>query len=438
MRERLALVIVAGCYDPTIHAGIPCGTNEACPTGLMCIQGVCNQPGGSGSDAAADSALLADTLPTGMHVVPSNGVDWTLAGQVSEPITLASATQFDTDSGAITGGLTRMPGTGVMAGVGYYQISSGSAELGVFVFEDLDVTSGAVVTFTGGRSAVFYAGAGIAIDGTIDLSGGCSGHSDITCAGPGGGSGATASAGAGGCAGNNGASATSGDDDSGGGGAGGTAVGGGGGVAGSTVGGTGGPGCIPAELVPLVGGGGGGAGGPGSSPIFPEGGGGGGALQLTSQTQIDVSGVITSGGAGGRGGQAGANGMNSSAGAGGGAGGGVMLEAPVITLATTAIIAANGGGGGGGGNSSNVGGDGKSGAASSAAAMGGAGVASPGPGNGGNGGALGVAATGGGNGTNAGGGGGAAGAICVRSSTISTAGTLSPAATPAPIVIAPN
>ena len=211
MRKVLTAAVLAGCYDPTIHAGIPCGTNGECPTGLMCSNGACNPPGpgsGSGSDAAVvDSALLADTLPAGMHVVPSNGVDWTLASQVSESITFAGSIAINTDNGAIVDGFTRMAGTGVNGGIGYFQISSGPAELGVFVFEDLDVMAGAVVTLSGSRAAVFYAGAGIAIDGTIALSGGCSGSAGVSCAGPGGGTGATATAGAGGCAGANGASA---------------------------------------------------------------------------------------------------------------------------------------------------------------------------------------------------------------------------------------
>jgi hypothetical protein len=65
------------------------------------------------------------------------------------------------------------------------------------------------------------------------------------------------------------------------------------------------------------------------------GGGGGGAIQLVSNTSVEVDGIISVGGGGGQ--------QNS----GGGAGGLVIVEAPAITLGPQGGIVANGGGGGG-------------------------------------------------------------------------------------------
>lgn len=108
------------------------------------------------------------------------------------------------------------------------------------------------------------------------------------------------------------------------------------------------------------------------------GGAGGGAVELVSQTLVDITGGINAGGAGGDGSGYGANG-----GGGGGSGGYIGLDAPVVRL-DFANLGANGGGGG------------EAGSDSSAAIPGGDGNAFPGPANGGLGSAPG--ATDGGNG----------------------------------------
>jgi hypothetical protein len=54
---------LAGCYQPTLQEGAPCGPGATCPTGQECRAGTCfftTTPG----DAAASDALEIDTIPT--------------------------------------------------------------------------------------------------------------------------------------------------------------------------------------------------------------------------------------------------------------------------------------------------------------------------------------------------------------------------------------
>jgi hypothetical protein len=41
VRAVLTIVVVAGCYAPTIPDGVPCAANLACPGSLMCSRGKC-------------------------------------------------------------------------------------------------------------------------------------------------------------------------------------------------------------------------------------------------------------------------------------------------------------------------------------------------------------------------------------------------------------
>ena len=52
---------------------------------------------------------------------PANGVDPTLVNPLRTTTTISTATTFDTDTGAVTGGLTRASGTGIKGDVGYFQ-----------------------------------------------------------------------------------------------------------------------------------------------------------------------------------------------------------------------------------------------------------------------------------------------------------------------------
>lgn len=59
MRWAVILLGIAGCFDPAVQPGAPCGENGACPGSLVCTNGTCERPGGS-SDAA--DASLSDVL----------------------------------------------------------------------------------------------------------------------------------------------------------------------------------------------------------------------------------------------------------------------------------------------------------------------------------------------------------------------------------------
>ena len=452
----LALVALVGCYHPTPPEGAACAANEDCPSPLHCYNGIClsHPPDSGASDAIsidgppdADLACTCSsastlscagvtmTCPAGCatsngisrcrQVVPSNSVTalFPSGGQT----TIDTLTTFDTDTGAITGGITRTAGEGIDAGIGFQKQGGAAAPLGVFSFVKLTVGTGGVVHFTGTRAAVFVVEGIATIDGQIDGSGSCYGTMP-QCAGPGGGAGGSFTVAAGGCApGAIGIHDSATGADSGGGGGGGGAAGASGGTETASgimfQGGAGGAACMPTTLEPLVGGSGGGAGGPGDSPTSNYGGGGGGALQLTAFDTIRISGTLDFGGAGGMAGTTNVN--NGGAGCGGGAGGAILLEAPKV-IVNAGILAANGGGGGGGSDHLTAAAAGLNGRASSTPALGGTGV--NGGGNGGNGGAGILPATPGGNSSavNSGGGGGAVGVIYIRSLTVQISGTISP------------
>ncbi len=461
MRSLVAVAGLVACYHPSPPEGRPCSDIETCPLPQQCIAGTCTL-----SDAAVDVAVdvgadadltclcsdantltcatgdtscalgCLDAPPHCAQIVPSNGLDLGTTTQVMSTIVFDSAV-FDTDTGAITGSITRSAGSGVMSDIDFETRMFDGVTLGVFTFHGLHVKPGGIVQFTGAAAAVFLVGGSAMISGTIDGSGGC--NSDPSCAGPGGGLGArdlvTV---AGGCGpGATAKSVTGNNNDSGGGGGG----GGGSGAAGTTVtpssGGVGGAACLATTLVPLVGGSGGGNGSKSDGLVPGKGGGGGGAFQLTALDQITVSGTITMGGGGGAGGVAGVmvgttGTANSGGGGGGGAGGAILLEAPTLTIA--GFLAANGGGGGGGGEGSAAGMPGNNGNASTAPAIGGA--PASGAGAGGNGGAGTTAPTTvTGATSNGGGGGGGVGAIYLRSLNGQISATTSPAAESATLPI---
>jgi hypothetical protein len=116
------------------------------------------------------------------------------------------------------------------------------------------------------------------------------------------------------------------------------------------------PGLPPPQLPmtavsPLRGGCPGGGGGTDNGNGTPGvGGAGGGALQISSNTSIDVEGAIDAFGQGSTGT------ATSKTGAGGGGGGGaILLEAPAVALAATAVLCGDGGSGGDGGGTTSSG-----------------------------------------------------------------------------------
>jgi len=199
----------------------------------------------------------------------------------------------------------------------YVQLQAGGPDLCVFLYHNIQIESGAVLTVSGMRPATLAAQGTIVVSGTInaDQAGGNTGSvSGVD----------TANASAGG------------------GGAGGATGGGSGGhnFLGAS-GGIGGLATSPA-FAPLIGGSHGGAGG---TTNAAAGGRGGGALQLAACGDLTVTGVVRASGQGGSGGAAAAGSPNG--GGGGGSGGTLLLEGSNISIFGN--VTANGGGGGGGG-----------------------------------------------------------------------------------------
>ncbi|MFN0249849.1 MAG: thrombospondin type 3 repeat-containing protein [Kofleriaceae bacterium] len=55
MRRALILVGIAGCFDPSVQPGAPCGENGACPGTLACMNGTCERAANGTPDANVDS-----------------------------------------------------------------------------------------------------------------------------------------------------------------------------------------------------------------------------------------------------------------------------------------------------------------------------------------------------------------------------------------------
>jgi len=357
----------------------------------------------------------------------SNGVDPTMANALTGTTTFSASATLNTDTGEISGAISRPAGTGVNGAIGYFQApaaGAGGAALGIFAFHNLAVEATGALHFTGARAAVLLVGDTAGISGTLDVT---AGRGTRATPGPGGGAGGTTTAVPPGGCGPGGNGTRSGTDDGGGGGGGGSESGAPGGGITPPLAGVAGMPCLPMLLEPLQGGSGGGAGGPGDPAMTASGGGGGGALQVTALRVLVITGTINAGGAGGGGG---AQASDAGGGAGGGSGGAILLEAPMLTIGTSAILAANGGGGGGGGGAIQPSFPGSGGAADSAFAQGGFGSLDDN--GGGTGGALtsppDVGRDGETNG-NGGGGGGGSGRIVLRGRTRFVGGLVSPAPT---------
>ncbi len=330
-----------------------------------------------------------------------------------EDKTISATPLINTDTGSISGGV-RSAGTGVINGIEF--IPRGN--VGVFRFRSLTISG--VTAVTGSHALAIVATEGdITLGALVDLIPNCAG----TSAGPGGSSGGNNAADAPGLGGGHRGLSGAGSDAGGGGGGGHGDDGGAGGIGGAGNGGMGGSAISDPAITVLVGGGGGGGGarvGDGG-----QGGGGGGAIQLVSNTriQIQATGGINAGGCGGHH----SNSATSGAGGGGGAGGTILLEAPVVVI--DGGLAVNGGGGGGG----EIGLDGEQGEFSTNRAAGGNGDTNAG--DGGDGGAAGNSSgQSGANDDAAGGGGGAVGRIRINtlSGTAQVTGFTSPRLTDVP------
>lgn len=275
-----------------------------------------------------------------LQLVPSDVVqtaDLTRPGV--KPVVLAGDATFHSDTGAVTGALTRPAGVGLDSASGIYFETRAQAApyptVGVFVLAGFTVRPGQTLHLSGSNAIAVVATQDSLVEGTIELQGDC-----LTRAGgPGGGAGGDPNGSGDGGGPGGGRPGGLGVNNSRGGGGGGThgdqgGRGGNGGDA-SAAGGQPGSAFADVQVGVLAGGGGGGAG-------TGAGGGGGGALHLVVGGQFTVRGAFQAGGCGGRAGGA------TGSGGGGGAGGMLIIEAATILLQTGSVLASNGGGGGSG------------------------------------------------------------------------------------------
>lgn len=271
--------------------------------------------------------------PLGGGVLPEDLLP--TKGQLLEAITIDANTDFNTDTGEITGGFTRPSGTGEINGIEWIERN------GVGIFRMRSLTINGEINPRGDNAVALVALETITVNEKIDLIH-CT--DNVNPGGFDGGSVQGAGAGPGG-----GGASTGGDDNCSGGGGGGHAGGGGQGGAGNNVPRSAGGDIVDDAAIATLRGGSGGGGGRGGT-----GGQGGGAVQLAANGAITFTddGEINAGGCGGQAGQ------NNKSGAGGGAGGTIVLEAPVLSFTAGAVLAVNGGGGGGGDAMSTNGGDG--------------------------------------------------------------------------------
>jgi hypothetical protein len=424
-----------GGFDASFDADFDSGMLDPCPAvgTQVCMDdsvATCT-PGGWVIDPACPLGCTA-TAGTARcrRVDVTNVMNDILLVSGTSPIAVATGriVTVDTDSGAITrddGVVIRAAGAaGDASGILFRIEAQGGAypELAIFAASAITIRSGATLRAVGTRALVLLSSGNAAIEGVLDVS------AVGTTAGSGGGDGGTSrTAGGDPGGGEPGTLADIGDGHQGAGGGGGHAAAGGEGGSDDflfviAVGGAGGAAIADVDGSPLVGGGGGGAGADAGSG--GDGGGGGGAVQITSNRQIRVLGVIRAHGAGGA--------QGDRSGGGGGAGGTIVLEAPEITVSADAILAANGGGGGGSDTDAGLAENGDDGSDGTARANGGGGNGL-GAGAGGRGGAdTTLAGEDGGDGTAGGGGGGSIGRIrFVSDAAVVLLGAASPSAAPA-------
>lgn len=310
-------------------ASVDASTAECTPDVTTCEEDtltVCDSTGHV--DSQTTCALGCFDTSRCNKLDPSNDLATHLDAAASTlDVTFAGTATIDTDVGSISdqnGALALSTAT----------VSDGPVPIFVIRVKSLTASD---VNVTGASALAIVSDGNIVINGTLDVSG----ENETNGAG--------ANTADSTCHGKNG---NSGEGWSGGGGAGFGGLGGSGGKAGSVQGGLGGGTSGNASLTPLRGGCPGGHSGGGSQdsdPIQPDPGGGGGAVQLVSNTSIEVNGAIAANGGGAKSWQGGTVlcliGTRCYPGDGGGSGGGILLEAPVVTVASTGGLYANGGGG---------------------------------------------------------------------------------------------
>jgi hypothetical protein len=342
-RAALVLcVVVAACRFSVRGIDVDGGSN----TDMKLPPGDAGGGDAAGCSLGCPNGCVETPTPHCLSLQPSGPAS---ASDYNQPglanITVNNNVTIDTDTGAISGGITRSGMPGVIGGIGYRGAAqSGGPGVGVFSVAGLTVGPNAKLTVKGSNAFVLVASGDVVLEGQIFAAcngnvagpGGSAGGSNGDGLGPGGGKAGSASGGGSGGA-------------SGGGGAGYGDSGGHGGLIATQT--TSNEGVIWGDITSptftLAGGSGGGRGGSSGG----VGGAGGGAVQIASNGNVRIDGIINVGGCGGK------HGAKNQGGGGAGSGGAIVIEAAHIALTATAVLAANGGSGAAGDDMSQNGND---------------------------------------------------------------------------------
>lgn len=68
--RSLVILVIAGCYQPSPPANAPCGPGNACPTGQMCIAGVCRTEVPEDDAPVAPSDTTTPDMPGPVDAMP--------------------------------------------------------------------------------------------------------------------------------------------------------------------------------------------------------------------------------------------------------------------------------------------------------------------------------------------------------------------------------
>lgn len=317
----LAATALSGCFNPTYH-NPTCGPAGECPSGLVCVAGTCQSPGGSDDGGVSDMADAPDAPPD----VPPDARSCFGSNEFELCFTGALPTSMRAITGAVATDSTAMCATDV--------VWTSPLQPDACVITGASLTITGTMTVTGSRPLVILAtdNIGLASGSLIDAAS----HRGGTT-GPGSNPAACAAF-----------LATPTD----------STQGAGGGAGGSFMskGGNGGPGGNGATpgLAPAADATGptvlrGGCSGQNGANNAAGSGGtlgkGGGAIYLVAGATISIAGTIIVSGAGATGAAGAAGG-----GGGGGSGGMMVLHAPTIASSSGRLGASGGGGGGAGGS----------------------------------------------------------------------------------------
>ncbi len=97
---------------------------------------------------------------------------------MNTPITATSSALFDTDTGQITGGITRAAGVGVVSNINFTLHTYMGRSIGVFAIAELSVTGTGTIRFKGSRAAALLIRRTLDVAGELDASAGAAARTE--------------------------------------------------------------------------------------------------------------------------------------------------------------------------------------------------------------------------------------------------------------------